>query len=154
MSLEENKRAARRIFEDLWSCADYRVIEEIIAEDCVLHVPYPAEVIPVKSVYKERVRAEREALPDLHISVEDQIAEGDKVVTRWILRGTHTKKFLGLEPTGKKTEHMGITIFRFEAGKIKEIWLVGDELGWISQMGLKLPAEFVRLDPREPSAGI
>jgi steroid delta-isomerase-like uncharacterized protein len=149
MSNNDNKAIARRILEDLWSEGDLNVIDEVVSDDCILHVPFPSQPIPVKGIYMQRVVVERKAFPDLHFTVEDQIAEGDKVVTRWTLNGTHQHEFMGLQPTGNKTTQMGISIFRISDGKVKEIWLLGDELGWIQQMGVRLPESFRRLDPSE-----
>ena len=144
---EENKRIARRVFEELWSEGKLEVIDEIISQDCRLYAPFPAEVVHVYSGYRERVITERQAFPDLRFNVEDQIAEGDKVVTRWTLSGTHQGEYMGQSPTGNLTIQMGISIFRIVEGIIKEIWVISDELGWIQQLGVTMPGSFSRVSP-------
>jgi steroid delta-isomerase-like uncharacterized protein len=78
----------------------------------------------------------RQAFPDLQITVEDQIAEGDKVATRWRGRGTHQGDFLGIPSTGRPMEIAGITIFRLADGKIVESWGNPDNLGMLVQLGV------------------
>ncbi len=76
-----------------------------------------------------------EAFPDSQLPVEDQIAEGDKVVTRWTCRATHTGEFQGMPPTGKYTTMTGTTIFRIANGKLVEGWTNADMLGLLQQLG-------------------
>ena len=78
----------------------------------------------------------RTAFPDLRISVEDQVAEGDKVVTRWRARGTHKGPFQGISPTGKRGEISGTIIDRIADGKIIECWSNSDDLGLLQQLGV------------------
>ena len=75
------------------------------------------------------------AFPDLKITVEDQIAEGDKATTRWTLRGTHRGELMGIAPTGKHATVTGITIWRVEEGKMAELWQNWDALGLLQQLG-------------------
>jgi predicted ester cyclase len=77
----------------------------------------------------------REAFPDFHTTVEDQIAEGDRVVTRWRMNGTHGGEFRGIAPTGAELEVTGIGIFRFSEGKVVESWDNFDQLGMMQQLG-------------------
>jgi predicted ester cyclase len=81
----------------------------------------------------------REAFPDLHFTVEDQIAAGDRVVTRWAGTGTHEGEFQGIPPTGRKVRISGIDIDRFASGKVVECWPEVNELGLLQQLGV-LPA--------------
>ena len=78
----------------------------------------------------------RSGFPDIHITIEDEIAEGDKVLSRWTLRGTHKGEFAGTAPTGKHVTVTAMTLFRFEAGKIVEGWDYWDALGFMTQLGL------------------
>ena len=77
----------------------------------------------------------QEAFPDFHTEIEDQIAEEDKVVTRWTMRGTHRGEFRGIAPTGNALEITGIGIFRFSEGKVVESWDNFDQLGMMRQLG-------------------
>jgi predicted ester cyclase len=78
----------------------------------------------------------RGAFPDARVTVEDQIAEGDKVVDRWTATGTPTGDLMGVPPTGRRIEVSGITISRFAGGKIVEDWYQGDDLGMMQQLGV------------------
>ena len=86
--------------------------------------------------YKQLVTMYFSAFPDLHLTIEDQIAEGDKVVTRWTARGTHQGPFMGIPPTGKRAVVTGIAIDRFANGKFVENWNNGDDLGLLQQLGV------------------
>jgi steroid delta-isomerase-like uncharacterized protein len=77
----------------------------------------------------------RNAFPDVQLSIEDQVAEGDKVVTRWIGRGTHQGELMGVAPTGNQVRVDGMTISRIEDGKIIEEWEIYDALGMMQQLG-------------------
>lgn len=150
MSVEENKAIARRVFDEIWSMGKLDVIKEVFAPDCIYHAPFPSKEIRIVPVYARRVTVERESFPDLSFMIDDQIAEGDKVVIRWTLNGTHKGQFMGLPGTGKGTTMMGISIFRISNGKITDIWMLADELSWIQQMGGTMPEGFSRLDPGDP----
>jgi len=76
------------------------------------------------------------AFPDLHLTLEDIIAEGDKMVTRWTMRGTHQGASLGMPPTGKQCTMPGIGIFRLDGGKVAELWVIYDQLGMLQQLGM------------------
>ena len=78
----------------------------------------------------------RSAFPDFHTTIEDQIAEDDKVATRWTMRGTHEGEFRGIAPTGRQISVTGIGIFRFSEGKVVESWDNFDQLGMMQQLGV------------------
>ena len=129
---EENKALARRA----WELADNPdILEEVYAPDVVWHEP-DQEIRGLEQA-KKFVSAYKTAFPDLKITVEDVIAEGDKVVSRVTLRGTHqeeTEEFG--PPTGRQIEGGGITISRIEGGKIVEDWDSYDNLTTLQQLGL------------------
>jgi predicted ester cyclase len=131
MSTEQNKAIARRSIEELWNDRNMDVIDELFAED--YHDP---AVMTGLRAWKEAANALFAGAPsDWHITIEDQIAEGDKVVTRWTWRFTHTVAFYGAAPTGKHISFTGISIYRLEGGKIVEGWFNGDGLGLQRQLG-------------------
>lgn len=137
---EENKKIARRVIEELWNRGNFEVADELIARDYIGHMPGDETHGPegVKVFFSEQ----RLAFPDIHYSVEDQVAEGDKVVTRWIARGTHKGELGGMPPTGKQGCVTGITISRIADGKLIEAWSNPDELGLMQQLGaIPRPAE-------------
>ena len=83
---------------------------------------------------KETAKMYRNAFPDVQLSIEDQVAEGDKVVTRWIGSGTHQGEMMGIAPTGNQVRVDGMTISRIEDGKIVEEWEIYDALGMMQQL--------------------
>jgi steroid delta-isomerase-like uncharacterized protein len=141
MSIEENKAIARRFFEEVWNNGNLAVADELLAPNIIFHLPgEPEEVIGDRESYKQVVRRNRTAFPDLQEEIEDMIAEGDRVVTRWLWRGTHQGEWHGHAPTGKTFTYGGITILRIADGKIVEDWFYSDLLGLQQQLGT-LPAQ-------------
>ncbi len=132
---EENKAIARRAFEDHFNTGNFDLAEEIFAADYVNHDPSLPDFGTGPKVANQAVRLYREAFPDARITVEDQVAEGDKVATRWSARGTHQGELLGVAPTGNQVEITGISISRIEDGKIAEDWINYDALGMMQQIG-------------------
>ncbi len=132
VSAEENKALARRA----WEAVDNPdLLEEVYAPDVVWHEP-DQELRGLEQA-KQFVTTYKTAFPDLNVTVEDQIAEGDKVVTRVTIRGTHqgeTEEFG--PPTGRQIEGEGVTISRIEGGKIVEDWDSYDNLSFLQQLGL------------------
>jgi steroid delta-isomerase-like uncharacterized protein len=135
VSVEENKAVARRWFEDLFNTGDLEVADEIIAPDHVNHDPTLPDIPPGSEGQKQVVNLYRSAFTNAHISVEDQVAEGDKVVTRWRGSGTHQGELMGVAPTGNQVRVTGITINRVSEGKIVESWTNYDALGMMQQIG-------------------
>ena len=138
MSAEENKAIARRLFEGVWNQGKLDVADEILAADYVFHAPVPREVRGPEG-FKQFVSMYRTAFPDVQYTIEDQIAEGDKVVTRWTCTGTHTGELMGIPPTGVQVTVTGIVIGRIAGGKIVEDWGNWDALGMLQQLGVVPP---------------
>ena len=135
MSVEHNKAIARRWSEELWGQGNLAVADEIIAPDYVRHDagdPFPARG---PEDVKRIVTMLRAMLPDLRIEVEDMIAEGDTVVTRYTGIATDTRGYMGRSPTGKVIRTGAIQIFRFADGKVVESWAMRDDLGTLRQLG-------------------
>jgi predicted ester cyclase len=133
---EENKAVARREIEELFARGNFDVADEIYHPDYVGHEPTSGDIRGIEGA-KQFAAGYRQAFPDLQPTVEDQGAEGDKVVTRFSARGTHqgeTEDFG--PPTGNRMEITGITIERFAQGKIVEDWTNFDALGLMQQLGL------------------
>ena len=129
---EENKAIVRREIEEVFSAqGDLDVAYEIFAPEYVGH---PEDVRGPEGA-KEMARMYRNAFPDVQLSIEDQVAEGDKVVTRWIGSGTHQGEMMGIAPTGNQVRVDGMTISRIEDGKIVEEWDIYDALGMMQQLG-------------------
>src|SRR5712692_3968146 len=120
MSTEDNKANARRFIEEVWNQGNLAVIDEITSPNYVDHDP--AMTVQGIEGLKQFVSMYLTAYPDTHFTIEDQIAEGDTVVTRWTARGTHKGPLMGIPPTGKQVTVTGITIDRFANGKGVESW--------------------------------
>jgi len=138
MLAEENKAIARRWFEEIYNKGDLVVADDIIGTNFVLHDPN-SPLIRGPEGFKQSVISNRTAFPDIHFTVEDQIAEGDKVVTRWTVCGTHRGDLIGIAPTGEKVAVVGISIARMAGGKIVESWDSWDALGMMQQLGVVPP---------------
>jgi len=137
MSLEDNKALARRAIDEVWSKGNLAVAADVYAPNFVSHQHSHPHVRDVRSVSAliEFVREFRKAFPDFHDTIDDQVAEGDKVVTRFTSTGTHRGALMGLEPTNKRASWMGIIIDRIEQGKILEEWVSWDLFGVMQQLG-------------------
>ena len=127
---EENKALARRSWEvgtegSLDTLED--ALTEVYAHNCILHEA-DEDIVGIEGL-TQFVSMIRSAIPDLRITIEDDMAEGDKVVTRWIGQGTHQGELLGIAPTGNQVTFTGITIHRIEDTKIVEEWSNWDALG-------------------------
>jgi steroid delta-isomerase-like uncharacterized protein len=137
MSAEENKALARRELEEIFAAkGNLDAAEEIYALNYVSHQPAGAEDISGLGAIKQFAARVREAFPDMEITIEDQIAEGDKVVTRFTSRGTHQGELWGIPPTGREVEVRSVSTNRIEGGKIAEHWTSADQLGMMQQLGL------------------
>ena len=133
MSVEENKAILRRAF-DFWNTGDASAIDQLIAPDYVLHLGGRPDVTGIDA-YRGFYAVYRNAFPDQRWTVEDEIAEGDKIVARWTLRATHSGELMGIPPTGKEVMVTGISIARVANGKLAEGWVQSDILGLLQQIG-------------------
>jgi steroid delta-isomerase-like uncharacterized protein len=134
MSTKENKEIVRRFFDLGPSRGDISAAKELLAPDFVLHVPLPAA--PGIQGISDVITACRAAFEHLNVTVDDMIAEGDRVAARFTARGIHKGSFMGLPPTGKPITMTGIEIFRIENGKIAELWGEANLLGLMGQLGI------------------
>jgi steroid delta-isomerase-like uncharacterized protein len=130
---EENKATFRRYIEEVWNQRHLEVVDEIF-DRYLSHQPDGSTHERGPEDVKRFVAEFRSAFPDLHLSIEEQIAEGDKVVIRATFRGTHQREFRGMAPTGKEIEVTGVTVFRFsDEGKVVESWDSYDQLRLMRQ---------------------
>jgi steroid delta-isomerase-like uncharacterized protein len=135
MSVEENKAIFRRIVEEGFNKGNLAIVDELVATNHVNHT----DNVHGPEEYKQFINMYRTAFPDLHMTIEDQIAEGDKVVNRWTSRGTHKGELMGIPPTGKQTTVTGMYVARIIGGKIVEEWGNLDALGMMQQIGVVPP---------------
>jgi steroid delta-isomerase-like uncharacterized protein len=133
-TLKRNRAIARAVFE-VWSTGDIERLDQLVASDVVHHDPYDPHAADGLAGMRRTIEMNRDAFPDMQLAVEDQIAEGDKVVTRWRGEMTHTGDLAGAAPTGRRVTITGITIDRFEDGKIVEAWRSMDTLGLLRAIG-------------------
>ena len=130
-----NKELSRR-FTELFSTGDEALAEEVLSPDIVFHgTRGDGEVRGIEGM-KAFLSGYRRAFPDARSTVEDQVAEADKVVTRWRARGTHRGELGPSSPTGREFEMDVVTIERIAGGKIAEVWVARDELGLLRQLGV------------------
>jgi len=131
---DSNKQVSRR-FTEWFSSGDARLADEILSPDVVFHGTSGDGELRGIEALKAFVADYRRAFPDARSTVEDQIAEGDRVVTRWRARGTQRGPFGPIEPTGRGFEMEGVTIERIAGGRIAEVWVARDDLGVLRQLG-------------------
>lgn len=135
MTTDENKAVVRRFNEGVklfFQTGDLGTLDEICAPDFVHHGP---GIPPDLEGFKQMVPVFRSAFSDVDVEVGDLIAEGDRVVDRIIVRGTHTGDFMGIPPSGKRWEMQEIHIARIVDGKIAERWTMVDMSGLMQQLG-------------------
>lgn len=136
MSTETNKAIVRRYFEQVFNERRHDLVEEFLADNVELH---GSGLAPGVEVVKQWLATFAAAFPDQQMNIDDLVAEGDRVVARTTVSGTHQAEMEGIPATGKSIRVPTITIFRLEKGKIVEGWLVQDALGMMQQMGV-IPA--------------
>ena len=141
MSTEANKTLVRRAIEEGWNQGNLALTEELDAANFIHHDPdFPN--FQTREDYRQWVTETRNAFPDLHLTIEDMIAEGDKVVTRWTFHGTNTGALvtpMPLPATGRQVTVTGITISHLAGGKFIEDWHQADIMGFLQQLGV-IPA--------------
>ncbi len=143
MSVERNKATFRRYIEEVWKDEQLDIADEIFAEKYLSHQSDGTALERGPEDVKKFVMEYRTAFSDIEDIVEDMIGEGDRVVTRWTLRVTHTGEFRGIPATGKRITITGIGIFRFsEEGKVVESWDSLDQLGMLRQLGVPAHQHF------------
>jgi steroid delta-isomerase-like uncharacterized protein len=137
MSTDANKTLVRRFWEGVFNEKNLAVIDEVCAADMVYHSP--TGPIQGREAFKQYIGAYLNAFPDFHITIEDMVAEGDRVVVRQTTTATHQGELMGIPPTGKRIDVAGIHITRIVDGKGVEDWGSDDMLGLLQQLGV-IPA--------------
>jgi steroid delta-isomerase-like uncharacterized protein len=142
MSAEDNKALVRRYCEEAWNKHNPAVVDQIYATDFVDRSPDIPGIPHTRDGLKQFMGVYLRAFPDANMTIEDQLVEGDRVVTRWTGRGTQTGQFMEMPPSGKKVAVPGVQIDRFSGGKIVEEWTLFDQLGMLQQLGaIPAPAQ-------------
>jgi steroid delta-isomerase-like uncharacterized protein len=135
---QNNSAIIRRFIEETINQGQIDSAVQFAWEDVVEQVPFPGQGPGLEGL-KDILRVMMAAFPDLYFSVEEQIAEGDKVVTRFEWTGTHRGEFLGVAATGRSVKVWGVVIDRLESGRIKDTRIIMDTLGLMMQFGVFPP---------------
>lgn len=146
---EQNKALVRRFLEEVVNRGDTSRLEEFFTANPVDHTPFPGQPPGVEGI-RQALNMIRAAFPDMRVTIEDMIAEGDRVVVRSTITGTHRGDFMGLPPTGKRVSVMAIDITRVEGGKQAEHWGLFDRAELMDQVG-EIPRS-ARPENNPPSA--
>jgi steroid delta-isomerase-like uncharacterized protein len=128
------KAIARMEFEQIYSQGRLDLIDQVVGDGYVCHDPALPEPVLGAEGLRAAVIGFRTALPDLSFTVDQQIAENDRVVTAWTATGTHEGELFGVAPTGRRVRMVGVDIERFEDGKIVEVWANWDAFGLHQQI--------------------
>lgn len=139
MTVSRNKEIVREFFEKGPSGGDIAAADALLAPDFSLHVPLPVSGTGTEAINAVIVSC-RAAFGGLHVTIEDMIAEGDRVTCRFTARGVHNGEFMGVHPTGMEIMMTGIEIFRLKDGKIAELWGEANLMGLAHQLGI-VPAQ-------------
>ncbi len=131
MSTEQNKALMRRYIEERWNARKLSLTGELVSPDFVLHTPSGDVGL---AAFQAAITAYLQAFPDSAVSIEDMVAEGDRVAIRYRFSGTHRGEFLGVAATGKQTLCSGMAFYRVAGGRLAEGWFVEDILGLLEQL--------------------
>ncbi len=134
---EQNKELAQKIFE-AWGKGDFETFKEFLAPDYVYYAPSISSKPMSREESIEMGKMLRKAFPDISWSMEELFTEEDRVITRWIFRGTHEGEFMGIPSTGNRVEVSGIIMSRIENGKVVEDREEFDQMGMMLQLGMEL----------------
>ena len=139
---ETSNKATVRRFHDATNTSDAelisKMIDELVDPDALIRTPLPIEATGAQ-LLKEVFHRLHRAFPDLQITIEDLIEEGDKVVSRNTVKGTHQGEYMGIPPTGRSVTYNEIFILRFTGGRITETWGIVDVFSQMKQVGV-IPA--------------
>ncbi len=132
----ENKVLVSRIWNEIWNKGDLAVCDVVFSADYVGHLAGMPGPVRGPEAFRQLVLVYRTAFPDVHLTVEDVFAVGDRVAVRWVSRGTHLGPMMGIPPSGRKIEVMGMSLFRIAGHQVAEEWEGFDTLGLMQQLGV------------------
>ncbi len=136
MSTDQNKDLVRRFVEEIFNKSNLAALDQFVTADIADHKPPFPGLPPGIEGARQVFAAFHAAFPDARVTIEDMVAEGDRVVWRWTFSGTNQGSLMGMPPTGKPVTFTGIDIFRMADGKIAERWANEDDLGMMQQLGI------------------
>jgi steroid delta-isomerase-like uncharacterized protein len=135
MSVQQNTKIARRVFDEVWSRGRLELADELLAPDFVGHPIGLREPFRGPEGAKEFIGRLREGFPDASWEIEELVAEGDRVAVRWVMTGTHDGEFMGIDPTEAQVRIDGMTFLHFEDGKIVEGKTLQDAMSLMRTLG-------------------
>ena len=135
MSLDANKTLARRLWDDVFNNRNLALADELVASDAVNHEAGPGAPSRGPESLTAAVNWLSAAFPDVHMAIDDVLAEGDKVVLQTTMSGTHQGTFMGIAPTGRRFAQRQVHVLRIKDGKAVEHWALRDDLGFMQQLG-------------------
>jgi len=138
LTTQENAAVVRRFVKEVITEGDIESAGKFVWDDMVEQEPFPGQG-PGLAGLQDVLRGMRSAFPDLEFVIEEQVAEGDKVVSRFVWTGTQRGEFLGVPATGRRVRVWGVVIDRLEEGRIKDTRLIMDSLGLMAQLGVFPP---------------
>lgn len=125
--------------EAVWNRGELDAVDDFVAAEYVEHDPTVAETLRGREAYKANVEQFRTAFPDITVTIEDTLVEGDRIALRQRFTGTHRGPFMGIEPTGETVDVSALLICRIADGKIAETWVQTDTVELLAQLGVELP---------------
>ena len=137
MGIQENKALYARYIEEAFNRGNVAVLDELLSDDYTFH-DAPPGTPPGREGVRRTVEMFRTAFPDLHIEIEEQVAEGDVVVSRSVTRGTHRGVLMGIAPTGRQMAMPGMVMARIRDGKLTDSWVQNNVLGLLGQLGVEV----------------
>ena len=132
---QENKSIASSLYDGVWNKRKLELVDQLISPSHALHDPIVSGSQVGPELYKHRVRQMTTGFPDLRITIEDTIAEKEKLVVSWVISGTHKGEFMEIPATGRKISVEGITIHHIQNGKILDSYARWDVLDLMRQLG-------------------
>ena len=132
----DNKAIVARLFSEVINEGRFDAADELASEDVVFRGRGGKAAVSGLDSFKRVVSKLREAFPNLKFTIDDQIAEGDRVATRFTVTGTHLGDYFGTAPTGRSVTYSAVDIFRIADGKIEEVWSLSDQLHLLEQLGV------------------
>lgn len=135
MPIEQDLEIVRRLKDEVWNQGRLEVANELLAEDLVNHDTTHPDVHN-RVQFIQYVQEVRRAFPDFEVSTLDTIQQNDKIVHRWVTRGTHEGEFMGIPPTRREGTVNGITIYRLENGRVAEMWWAVDFMPMLHLAGI------------------
>jgi steroid delta-isomerase-like uncharacterized protein len=137
--METNRRLIERYYNDMWNRWDFRLVDELISPAVKFHGSVGVSVEGLDG-FRDYMRFIRSAFPDFHNTIEEIVAEGDRVAARLTYTGTHQGTIFGAAPTGKVVKYDGLALFRIVDGKVEEGYVLGNVVRLLGQLGINVAA--------------